>query len=242
MKILLNAVALGLCVGGMATAAAEVRPFHAEYATSRNGNDLGRTTLDLADNGDGTWTLRSETRGTSGLAKLAGVHVVETSRFRWKDGRPEGLVYDYRQDAAFKSRTRHADFDWDAGQVHVREGKEDFRYAITPGVIDRQTVALAIANDLMHGATSFDYKVAVKDRVEVMHYVRGPTQTLSVPAGDFETTLLMQRPREPGAERKRSVRNWLAPSLNWLPVQIEQTETKGDKVTLKLVSKNAAAK
>ena len=237
MKILLAAAVLTLCASAVAIAAdATIKPFHAQYATSRNGNDLGRTTLDLADNKDGTWTLRSETRGTSGLAKLAGVHVVETSRFRWKDGQPEGLVYDFRQDAAFRSKTRHADFDWKTGNVHVTEGGDDFRYAITPGVIDRQIVALAIASDLMHGASAFDYKVAVKDRVDVIHYTRGATQTLSVPAGDFQTILLMQRKGEPGAERKRSVRNWLAPSLGWLPVQIEQTETNGDTVTLKLLS------
>ncbi len=237
MKNLLAAAVLAFSASAGAVATdATIKPFHAKYATSRNGNDLGRTTLDLADNKDGTWTLRSETRGTAGLAKLAGVHVVETSRFRLKDGQPEGLIYDFRQDAAFRSKTRHADFDWKTGIVHVTEGGGDFHYAITPGVIDRQTVALAIASDLMRGASTFDYKVAVKDRVETMHYMRGPTQTLSVPAGDFQTVLLMQRKGDPGVGRKRSVRNWLAPSLNWLPVQIEQSETNGDTVTLKLIS------
>src|SRR4051812_17200091 len=104
MNASFSALVLGLCALAPAVAAAPaaITPFHAEYATLRNGNDLGRTTLDLVDNGDGSWTLRSETRGTSGLARLAGVHIVETSRFHWKGDRPEALAYDYRQDAAFK--------------------------------------------------------------------------------------------------------------------------------------------
>lgn len=230
--------AIGLCASATAFAAdTAIKPFHAEYATLRNGSDVGRTTLDLADNGDGSWTLRSETRGTSGLAKIAGIHVVETSRFRWHDGRPEALAYDYRQESAFKQRTRHADFDWNANEVHVREGDGDFRYATAPGIIDRQTVTLAIAGDLVHGAADFDYKVAVKDRIETMRYRRGADETLSVPAGTFKV-VLMQRDGEPGSDRKRVARSWFAESLGWLPVQIEQTEKRGDTVTLKLVASN----
>lgn len=236
MRLLLAALALNLCAFVPALAAdGAIKPFHAEYATLRNGSEVGRTALDLVDNGDGSWTLRSETKGTSGLARIAGIHIVETSRFRWKNGHPEALAYDYKQDGAFKKRTRHADFDWNANEVRVHEGDGDFRYAIAPGIIDRQAVTLALASDLVHGASAFDYKVAVKDRIEDMRYTRGATETLKVPAGEFKA-LLMQRDGEPGADRKRVARSWFAQSLGWLPVQIEQTEKKGDTVTLQLVS------
>ena len=214
-----------------------IRPFHAEYATLRNGSELGHTTLDLTDNHDGSWTLRSETKGTSGLAKLAGIHVVETSRLRWTNGHPEALAYDYRQEGAFKQRTRHADFDWKTNEVKVSEGGEEFRYPIAAGIIDRQSVTLALAGDLMRGASTFDYKVAVKDRIEDMRYMRGATETLQVPAGEFKA-VLMQREGEPGADRKRVARSWFAESLGWLPVQIEPAGKKGDTVTLKLISSN----
>lgn len=238
MKFLYTALALMVCTVSPAFAAdTTIKPFRADYATLRNGSEIGRTTLDLVDNGDGSWTLRSETRGTSGLAKIAGIHIVETSRFRWQDGRPQALVYDYKQGGAFKQRTRHADFDRNSGQVHVTEGDGDFRFAIAPGVIDRQAVTLAIASDLVRGATTFDYQVAVKDRIEDMRYTRGASETLKVPAGEFRT-VLMQRDGEPGPDRKRVARSWFAESLGWLPVQIEQTEKKGDTVTLKLVSSN----
>ncbi|MEO7431904.1 MAG: phosphoribosylglycinamide formyltransferase [Dokdonella sp.] len=236
----MNAVLLPLLLSFAATtpsiaADIAIKPFHADYATLRNGSELGKTTLDLADNGDGTWTLRSDTRGTAGMAKLAGVHIVETSRFRWKDGRPEAVAYDFQQTTAFKDKTRHADFDWKAGDVHVVEGDGDFRYRIEAGIIDRQAVTLAIASDLQRGATSFEYKVAVKDRIETMRYTRATGETLNVPAGDFDV-VLMQRDGQPGADRKRVARSWFASSLGWMPVQIEQTEKKGDTVTLKLVS------
>ena len=236
MKVLL--VALAFASVSMSVVAADVAPlapFHAEYMALRNGDELGRTTLDLVDNHDGTWTLRSETRGTNGLAKLVGIHISETSRFRWRNDRPEAIDYLYREDSAVKKRTRHAAFDQKGAEVRVEEGGQTFRYATAPGLIDRHAVTLALATDLKRSATSFDYKVAVKDHIEDMRYERAGTEKMSVPAGEFDV-VLMRRIGEPGTDRKRVARSWFAESLGWMPVQIEQTEKKGDTITLKLVS------
>jgi hypothetical protein len=236
MKILICTLAIAAAVSASAAAAADnttPAPFRADYVASRNGEPLGQTTLALSDNHDGTWTLRSETTGTSGLAKLAAVHIVETSRFRWKDGRPEAIEYDYRQDSALKSRTRHAVFS--ANEASVEEGGDTFRYAMVPGLIDRHAVTLALAGDLKRDAKTFDYKVAVKDHVEDMQYERAGKESLNVPAGTFET-VLMRRVGEPGTDRKRVARSWFAEKLGWMPVQIEQSEKKGDTITLRLAS------
>ena len=66
MNIVFATLALNLCAIAPALAAdTAIKPFHAEYATLRNGGELGRSTLDLSDNGDGSWTLRSERRRTA---------------------------------------------------------------------------------------------------------------------------------------------------------------------------------
>ncbi|HEX7768478.1 MAG TPA: DUF3108 domain-containing protein, partial [Dokdonella sp.] len=144
------------------------------------------------------------------------------------------LDYDYRQEGAFRQRTRRATFDWRAGEARVSEGGEDFRYPVAAGTIDRQSVTLGLASDLLRGAQAFEYRVAVKDHVETMRYARGALETVRVPAGSYEAQL-MRREGEPGSDRKRVSRSWFAASLGWLPVQIEQTEKNGDTVTLKLV-------
>jgi hypothetical protein len=231
-SMLASIFALAALLSLAAAASDAPAPFSAEYIASRNGEAVGRTTLALSDNGDGTFTLRSETRGTSGLAKLAGIHVVETSHFRWRDGRPEAIDYDYRQESAFKDRTRHAEFS--SGEARVEEGGKTFRYAVVPGLVDRHAVTLAIANDLRRGATAFDYKVAVKDRVEDMRYEQVGEESVEVPAGTFRATL-MRRVGEPGADRKRVARSWFAEKLGWMPVEIEQTDKK-DTITLKLAA------
>jgi hypothetical protein len=215
-------------------AQAPLQPFSAEYATLRNGSEAGRTTLTLVDNGDGSWTLTSDTRGTAGLARLAGIQVVETTRLRWNDGQPETLDYRYRQDG-LRSRSRHGEFDWAAGEVRMEDNGRQASYATVPGLIDRQTVTLAIAADLANGARAFDYKVAVKDRVEDMRYRRPAEQVVEVPAGRFDA-VRMVRERDPAAAGTRSSQSWFAPSLGWLPVKIEQVEKKGDTIILELLS------
>lgn len=233
MKLFSALLALALVAPAARADEAPLAPFRAEYDAIRNGDALGRTTLELSDQHDGTWTLRSETRGTSGLAKLAGIHIVETSHFRWKDGRPEAIDYSYKQDSAIKNRTRHATFA--NGEAQVEEGGETFHYAIVPGLVDRHAVTLAIAMDLKHGAKAFDYKVAVKDHVEDMRYERAGNESVETPAGTFDAVLI-RRVGEPGTDRKRVARSWFAEKLGWLPVVIEQSEKKGDTITLKLAS------
>lgn len=231
MKCLISLLALAVAMPALADNA-PLTPFRAEYDAIRNGESLGKTSLELSDNRDGTWTLRSETSGTAGLAKLAGIHIVETSRFRWHDGRPEAVEYDYRQDSAIRNRTRHAVFA--NGEASVEEGGESFRYAIVPGLVDRHAVTLAIAMDLKRGAKTFDYKIAVKDHVEDMRYERAGNESLEVPAGTFDA-VLVRRAGEPGADRKRVARSWFSERLGWLPVQIEQADKK-DTITLRLAS------
>ncbi|MGA8277181.1 MAG: DUF3108 domain-containing protein [Rhodanobacteraceae bacterium] len=232
MKTLCSLLLLGAACGASQAASEHVpiAPFHAEYLVSRNGSELGRSTLDLHADDDGTWTLRSRTDGTTGLAALAGIDVVETSHFRWNNGRPEGLDYDYVQKSAFKRRHRHAEFDWKSGQVHVSEDGHDFRYPIAPGVIDRHTASLAIAADLARGAHPLVYQVAVKDRVEANHYREQGHEDVSVPAGHYDTV------RVERDDAGHEYTSWFAPSLDWLPVEIEQRTRKGDTITLRLVS------
>jgi hypothetical protein len=211
-------------------AASPIAPFKAEYATLRNGKELAKTTIQLSRNADTTWTLRTTTTGTSTLARMAGLDVAEESVVRWVDGRPESVHYDFRQDVAFKKKRRHGEFDWNANAVHMVDGNNDARYDLVPFAVDRHALTLALASDLSRNATQFDYKVAMKDAIEDVHYTPCTNAKLTVPAGTFSTRCLER------VRAKRTSTSWFDEARFWLPVQIEQVESKGDTVTLKLVS------
>lgn len=212
-----------------------VAPFKAEYATSRNGKEIARTTIEWQRNADATWTLRTTTHGTSSLAKLAGLDVAEESVVRWNEGRPETLRYDFRQDVAFKSKHRHGEFDWSANKVRMVDGDNTARYDLVPNTVDRHALTLALAADLSRHMASFDYKVAMKDQIEDVRYTRCTDARLTVPAGSFDTQCLER------VRNKRTSTSWFVESNGWIPVQIQQVENKGDTVTLKLVSVSKAS-
>ena len=229
-RVLLSVLMAATSFGVVAAPASTMTPFTADYVVLRNGKELGQTTIALSRNADDTWTLRTSTKGTAGMAKMAGLDVDEQSRLRWHDGVLETLSYEYRQQAAFKQRTRQIEIDAKTQRVQMTYGDEKHDYATVPGLIDRQAVTLALSVDLARGAPGLDYKVAGRERVDDVHYVRCGEPEITVPAGAYASTCV-ERARD-----QRVSRSWFAESIGWLPVQIEQVEKKGDNITLKLVS------
>jgi hypothetical protein len=208
--------------------AADLKPQQAVYAVTRDGQVIGEATYSLAPAGDGVWTLESVTRGSAGMAKLVGLDVHEQSTFRWDHGAAEGLHYDYRQDAAIKHKRRTIDFDWRAGEAHVRDNGKDFRYAITPGTIDRNTVALALGTALAAGARTATLAVAQKDHLEQQRFEVQAEESVSVPAGTFRTR------RVERTDAAGKARSWYAPEVGLLPLRLEQTQGDGSTIVLEL--------
>ncbi|MGH8040849.1 MAG: DUF3108 domain-containing protein [Rudaea sp.] len=207
-----------LFVPMLALAAPTLKPERAVYSVLRDGKAIGEASYTLSANPDGSFALRSETRGSAGMAKLFGLNVREESVFTLHEGTLQGLHYDYRQDAAIKHKQRHVDFDWQAGQVHVRDNGKDFQYAIVPGCIDRSAVAVALGLAVATGEISVTLPVAVRDRVESQRYVMRGEERTQVSAGTF-TTSEVER-----TDTQGKAKSWYAPSLGVLPVRVQQQQ------------------
>ncbi len=208
--------------------AAELKPMNAVYTVERDGKAVGDATYTLAANSDGSWTLRSITKGTSGMARMVGLDVREESTFRWQNGAIQGLHYDYRQDAAIKHKQRQIDFDWSSNQAHVRDNKDTFDFAIPTGAMDRSSVALVLGEALAAGKRDVVLPVVVKDRVEQQHFVAQPEETIQVPAGSFRAV------RFERTDVSGKARSWYATSVTALPLRVEQTQGDGSVVVLEL--------
>lgn len=232
MKLLFaSALLFGSAIVSAAPSPVPIKPFKADYVALRNGKALGETTIEWRANADGTYTLRTSTRGTSGMAKLAGLDVTEESTVRWRDGVPETTRYDFKQDAAFASKDRHADIDWSKNRVDMDDNDKQSSYETVPGMVDRHAVLVALANDLARRHDSFDYKVAMKDGIEDFSYTKLPDATIKVPAGSYDTVPL-ERTR-----KSRTSTTWFTERSGWVPVQIEQVDSKkNETITLQLKS------
>jgi len=211
-----------------AAAASNLKPMSATYAVLRDGKAVGDATYTLHANADGSWTLLSVTKGSAGMARLVGLDVREESTFRWLDGKPEGLHYDYHQDAAIKHKERRIDFDWSEKQAHVRDNGKNFAYAIPAGTIDRSTVAIALGMALAGGASSATLPVAAKERVEQQRYETRGAEQLQVPAGSFQAI------RVERTDASGKARSWYAPTVMAMPLRVEQTQGDGSTVVMEL--------
>ena len=228
MRKIFALAALACSIGANA---ANLQPMSATYSVVRNGKPIGDANYTLAVNPDGTWTLRSQTRGSAGMAKLLGLNVREESTFRWTDGKPQGLHYDFKQDAAIKSKRREIDFDWHANEARVRDNGKNFAYAIPPGAIDRSTVAIALGQAVASGRHDAMLPVVAKDHVEQQTFATRGEEKVDVPAGSFEAV------RVERTDVAGKARSWYAPNVTALPIRVEQTQGDGSMIVMELLTR-----
>ncbi len=230
-RIMIGFLLISNCIALMAAPTTPLPAFHAEYQVLRNGKDLARTTLDLRQAGE-NWEFVTHTKGTSGLASLIGLDVLESSQFQWRNGLPQGLHYRYEQKASFSSRERQIDFDWTSNHANSKDGKHDWNLELTPGAMDRNLLVLALSADLKRNALTFAYPVAEKEKLENKNYGAPSHETVQVPAGELAT---LRVERKGGKSDKQTV-SWHAPERGFLPVQLQQRESNGDTVIMRLIA------
>jgi hypothetical protein len=221
------AAGLALALSSAAFAASAPSPFTAKYQVLQGGQVIGEATVSLKPAGS-EWEYSNQTRGTAGLAAALGANSSETTRFRWNHGAPETVTYDYRMDAAIKSKQRATRVDWNAGQVSVDDGKGPETYAAAPGLVDRNTAPYAIGLALHDGKQAVTLPVAVKRNVENQQYKVAGSDDVQVPAGRFKAQ------RVERTDNDKSFSAWYVPQKYPVPVKLAQSE--GGNLTLQLVS------
>lgn len=207
--------------------AATPRAFRATYIVLQGGSPIGQATVRLAPAGGGQWTYDKHMKGTAGLAAALGAELTEASRFRWKGDLPEAISYDYTLATGFKNKQRHLRVDWARRQVSVDEGKRALAYPAVPGMVERNTLGLAVGLALRDGAQQITLPVAVRQAVETQRFKVAGKQPISVPAGRFQAV------RVDRVDAERGFSAWYVPARYPLPVKLSQHD--GGDITMELV-------
>ncbi|WP_108470980.1 DUF3108 domain-containing protein [Rhodanobacter thiooxydans] len=227
-SLLAPLLGLGLLLGARTAPATTPGALTATYNVSQGGQPMGVATVTLRAAGNGEWIYGKDTKGTGGLAALLGASVTESSRFRWKGDVPEAISYDYRMQTAVKQKQRHLVVDWPKNRVTVDEGKGPQSYPASPGMVERNTLALALGLALRDGKQQVALPVAVRQEVQLQHFKVTGRETVKVPAGSFDA----ERIDRTDADRGFSA--WYAPDRYPLPVKLSQHD--GGDLTMELVS------
>ena len=227
-SVFAKAFALALLCASAQVVAAPPPAFNADYDVAQGGQPLGTAQVSLRPADDGNWVYSRDLTGTGGLAAVLGASTSERSTLRWKGDVPEAVSYDYKMQTAIKTRQRKLRVDWSAGKVSVDEGKGTSSYSVQPGMVERNTLALAVGLALRDGQRDITLPVAVRQAVEMQHFKVTGTETVTVPAGRFKA-LRVER-----TDADRGFTAWYAPDRFPVPVRLSQHDD-GD-LQMELVS------
>ncbi len=209
--VLFCMLALSLPLG----AEPSLRPYSAEYTVQLNGLKVGELQRSLRRQGEQTYLL--ETRAyTTGLASwFKPDEVVEKSRWRFEQGEPVPLRYDYSYSGRRSDVLERQEFDWQQGVLRsLRDGKTT-SIDLEPGLLDKQVFEIAMQQGLEQGAQTGSHRVALRGRITDYAYrVLAREQMVTRPFGEVET-LKVQR---------GNTTMWLAPAHDYIVVRIRQRD------------------
>ena len=107
-------------------------------------------------------------------------------------------------------------------RIVIRDKKHEHDFPMQPGVLDQNSVTLAIAQDLANGKRgTLSYPVATKSNVEVQRYQVGKEETLRLPAGAVRTVVVTRLRDTPNG---RVTAYWFGLDNGYVPARIVQNE------------------
>jgi len=213
-------------------AVATPKPYHAEYAVSRNGSAQATATVNYAPEGNGRWQLSSRTKGSQGMAALVGFDSDENSILRWNGEQPETIDYRFSQKAAWNSKKRSVKVDAAGGRVTSVDKDKTYSLTYQPGVLDQNAVNVALINDLAAGKRGdLVYTVVNKGSMAAQRYHVVGEVTLPTKLGS-QRTIKVERVRDNGGGRSTTL--WFGVDQGFIPLRMEQREPNGDNIDMRI--------
>lgn len=205
--------------------------YHATYRVEHNGRATG--TAEISVRREPTAESRYEFTSVTTLTGVARLLVpnaaTERSTFLYESGQIVPLEFSYQDGRQGEGNVR-VSFDWNRNVAITDASGRTAELGVQSGVLDRGSLQVALMRDLSSGgAPATEYRLADGDALETYAYEGMDTATVATGLGPISAQRFVQR-RHGGS---RSLVLWMAPSLSYLPVRIEN----GDGATsLVLVS------
>ena len=230
---LAGACAIAALAGAAPAAAQEVRasdlrPFSVTYAVGNNLVTAGDATLELERDGE-RWRYSLATE-PSGIFRLTGKGRIQETSLFGVEGEGDALAlrpgtYTYRQDDEAR-RAVDAAFDWETGSLEWTRRGEPGAAELDPPIVDRLSVTLVVMSALRRGEAEVPVRVFDNGRIKDVVFEDQGAETLETSLGELETRRVLRTNLDGSS---RTTLTWFAPSLDYMPVKIEQLK-RGDLV------------
>ncbi len=197
------------------------RLFTATYQLTSGPLTLGTMTRTLTLTPEGRYIYDSYSKPIGYAKWFVSTTLKERSEWILHNGRPRPLSYSYDR-SGDKKRERHVriEFDWKRMRVINSINNDPWQMKIPADTLDKLLYHLAVVYDLQQGRRELRYNVADGGKLKSHTFEIMGRERIETPLGTFNTLKL----KTPG---KRDTTIWCAPELDYLPVQLEQSEKRG---------------
>jgi len=222
LALMLALAAPSVTAGGDTGLPYPLAPFEAQYRVTDGSSRMGRAEFGLERIPEG-WRYYSRVKPEGLLALFVG-EASDTAVLEMHDNnlRPLRLVHDEDGD----EDDIRIEFDWSANEARIAQEDGHRSVPLEPGMHDQFSAMLAVMQAFASGRTRLRL-ASIDDggELEPLTFERAGTKSVETPLETFDT-VHVRRIRE---NSKRETESWLAPSLGWLPVRIDQRR-KGELV------------
>jgi hypothetical protein len=207
-----------------------LQPFTAQYQLNRGGMIIGKVTNTLQLDTDGSYTYRSVTIPVGIVAVFSKDKITEESRGSIHGRQIIPSSYSYNHKRKKHPKLRKIEFDWSKQLATGTAAKPQWSKEIPKGTQDKASMVLSMMQAMTADTETIKLQVADKNRLK--EYLLSAQKKEQIKAGGTSYNSIKLAESKSG--NKSSITFWLAPELNYLPVQIRKREKK-DTYTMKLV-------
>jgi hypothetical protein len=211
-----------LAAEAVAQPGSKLHPFTAKYQLNRGNMLIGKVTNTLRIENDGSYTYTSITKPVGIVAAFSSDVITEISQGAVVKNQVIPATYSYEHKRKKGTKFRKQQFDWRANKLSILAPKPHLSIDIPQNTQDKASMVLAIMEALPSNADSI--KITVADKKKLKEYLVSKQGTEQISAGGSDYNSVKLAISKSG--EKPSTSFWLAPKLNYLPVQIEKLEKK----------------
>jgi hypothetical protein len=207
-------------------------PFVATYQVAWHGITAGESALTLALQTPGTYSYSSNIKAHGIFRLVFPDALIQSSTFTLADGHVVPLHYQESGQARDHRDDVDLTFDRASDRVHGTSETHPVDEPLDPGVQDPMSVQIELMQQLQAGLAPTQFKLFDKDQAKEYFYTRERTEVLTTPLGTLET--VVYRSDRPGSDRV--TRLWLAPKLNYLPLQAERARKGSVDLSMRITA------
>lgn len=219
-------VATGIAMGATLSAnAADLSGFSATYAVKADGRS-GTAIRTLTKNGNNySYNVKASAAGVAS--------VNQSASFSLSNGRIVPSSFNMSVRVLGVGRTHNIKFNNSAKSVVSTYKGKSTTLKMSGQAYDDLSLEAQIRQELINRKFSGNYHLVKKNEIEATRFRRSGNSKITVPAGTYDV-IRIDRVHD---DKGRATSFWLAPSLNYLPVKVSQTND-GRVISMELTKVN----